>query len=382
MNRVLHTIADLHSSKGGPSRTVPNLCRALLLNGKWDPQIIVAASADDVIMHGPKDPLRAHIQSASREGMAAAIRRISAGVQRGRCIVHDHGVWLYNNVAAARMARRVGLPLMVSPRGMLEPWAFAHRAWKKRPAWWLYQRPLLSGAAAFHATSEEEALNLRRLGLRQPVAVISNGVDEPGDTAMHAVAGQRQALFLSRLNVKKGVLELLDAWASVRPAGWRLLLVGPDEDGYRAQVEARIAQHELAPMVTVCGEVADRAKWQLYADSDLFVLPSFSENFGVVVAEALVSGLPVITTTGTPWQGLVEHDCGWWVAPRAVELGQALAHATSLDSAELRAMGQRGRAWARSAFAWPGIGRAMAGVYDWLAAGAPRGTAPECVMLD
>ena len=143
------------------------------------------------------------------------------------------GLWLPSNHAAARAARRAGRPFIVSTRGMLAPWSLAQSRWKKRFGWTLYQRRDLHSAALFHATAEQEAEDVRRVGLRQPVALIPNGVDLPGRYGTDRPKGEaRQALFLSRIHPKKGLLNLVQAWAAVRPEGWELVLAGPDADGH------------------------------------------------------------------------------------------------------------------------------------------------------
>ena len=206
-------------------------------------------------------------------------------------VVHDNGLWRPNNHAVARSARQNGWPLMVSPRGMLEPWALAQGRWKKRLAWSLYQGRDLRGAVCLHATaaSEAESILARLPGAR--IRTIANGVDIP--RLQHREAGEkreRTVLFLSRLHPKKGLPMLLNAWQAVKPAGWRLRIVGHDEAGYAAEVRRVTEDLGLSDTVTVESELHGRAKTDAYFGADLFVLPSYSENFGIVVAEALAHG--------------------------------------------------------------------------------------------
>ncbi len=373
MKRVVHTIHSIEADKGGPSRTVPRLCRELAADGRWQPLLVTTRPT-------PSDQAGLVVQGPLSGSFRRAIAdRLSASADGPR-LLHDHGVWLRSNATAAMQARRSGVPLVVSPRGMLEPWALGHGAWKKQLALALYQLPLLRTARGLHATSEEEAANLRTLGLRQPIAVIANGVDVPVMTARRPTP-QRTALFLSRLNVKKGLLPLLEAWAHVRPAGWRLQIVGPDEGGYASIVKAAIAQLGLHELVQMLPEADDQAKWALYRDAELFVLPSFSENFGVVVAEALAAGLPVVTTTGMPWAGTVSRQCGWRIEPTVAALQPVLQQATTMPPAALAEMGARGREWMAESYSWSAIGTAMATFYDWLVDGARPETAPPFVRL-
>jgi glycosyltransferase involved in cell wall biosynthesis len=226
-----------------------------------------------------------------------------------------------------------------------------------------------------------EADHLRALGLTAPIAVVPNGVPLPDTWKQRAPSnGQpRQALFLSRIHPKKGLLNLMDAWAAVRPSGWRLVVAGPDEQGHRAEVERRARAQGVAADVTFTGPVDDDAKWALYRASDLFVLPTFSENFGVVVAEALACGVPALTTTGAPWRVLAAARCGWWVAPEVAALTDALRDATARSDAERLAMGQRGRALVEARFSWNQVAADLHAAYRWLL-GESR--LPACVRLD
>lgn len=303
-------------------------------------------------------------------------RAVSASVPS---LLHDHGIWLPPNRYVASMARRRGIPLVIHPRGMLEPWALAHRAWKKSIAMRLYQRKNLELAALFFVTAEQELASLRRLGLRQPVAVLPNGVDLPPLPAAGAsrrMHSPRNAVFLGRIHPKKGLLNLVEAWSRLRPADWRLRLAGPDEGGHLDEVLQRVRALGLAGSIEHVGVVAGESTSALLASADLFVLPSHSENFGLVVAEALSHGVPVITTRGTPWEGLVTRRCGWWIEPTADALADSLRSAFALDAATLQAMGAKGRAYAAE-LDWTSIARQTAEVYRWV---LKRGSKPACVV--
>lgn len=282
-------------------------------------------------------------------------------------VIHDHGVWLPSNHGVARGARRLNRPRVVSPRGMLEPWALRHRRWKKKMAWWLYQRADLQSAAVLHATAEAEAAQFRQLGLHPPIRIIANGIALPEHAPdKRKPDGRRTALFLGRLHRKKGLPLLVEAWARVKPPGWRMRVVGPDEDGHRAEIAALVAAAGLGEIWEMPGPVNDADKWRCYAEADLFLLPSHSENFGMAVAEAMAAGLPVITTRACPWEGVRTRRCGWWVEPAAESLAAALREACALPGSELASMGERGREWMRSDFSWSKVAEEMASLYESL----------------
>jgi glycosyltransferase involved in cell wall biosynthesis len=282
-------------------------------------------------------------------------------------VMHDNGIWLMHNHRLARLAEERGIPRVVSTRGMLEPWALRHKRWKKRLAWWLYQQRDLKAAHCHHATAEAESNSVRQLCLGVPIRVIPNGVDVPqsrGDSRFRRTASEKTAIFLGRLYPVKGLPMLIDAWATVRPVGWRLRIVGPDEAGHRAQLEKAVAVAGLGEVISFAGPLSGSEKASAFAQADLYVLPTHSESFGVAIGEALAHGLPVLTTTRAPWSVLPERGCGWWVDPTVQGVVKGLRQATSLDAASLQAMGEKGRELVAEAFRWESVARQFVTMYE------------------
>lgn len=290
-------------------------------------------------------------------------------------VIHDNGIWLPHNHTLCRCATKLRVPRVVSTRGMLEPWALRHKAWKKRLAWQIYQRRDLRCAASHHATSDREADQLRRFALGVPITTIPNGIDLPCRPELCRPQGDRLtrkdkiALFLGRLYPIKGLPMLVEAWAQVRPKDWSLVIAGPDEAGHRAEIERLVRRYGLAQQVNFSGPVAPQDRLSIYATADLFILPSYSESFGMAVGEALACGLPVVTTTGTPWSQLTERGCGWRVAPTVESLASALRDATSSDALTLLDMGARGREYVAAEFGWSAVARRMIELYHNIVAG-------------
>lgn len=371
--RVLLTVPDLVASSGGPSRSVPALAAALARAGA-EVEIFTRNDPDGSYPRLAPDPALVTTHAVPvppgdfRDLRTAPLlrRALRTRLARGDIdLLHDAGIWLPSNHVAVAEARRAWVPYVISPRGMLEPWAIGFRAWKKRLAWRLFQRRDMLGAAALHATAAAEAESFRSLGLPLPIVTLPNGVElPPEDASPEASAGRpRTALFLSRIHPKKGLVELVQAWAEVRPPGWQLRLIGHDNTGHTPEVEAAIRTTGVGDCVRVEPAVEGDRRWSVYRSAELFVLPSHSENFGLVVAEALACGLPVITTTATPWAGLREQRAGWWIECGRDPLVPALREATGLPTDALRAMGRRGADWVRAEFSWDRIGRQMLAEY-------------------
>lgn len=286
-------------------------------------------------------------------------------------VIHDNGIWLPHNHRLAALATRNRIPRVVSTRGMLEPWAMNHKRCKKRLAWAFYQRHDLKLADVLHATAEAEATNLKQRKLGVPICMIPNGVDIPKqtrdiDSATSDTFSKNSvmtALFVGRIYPVKGLPMLIEAWARVRPTGWRLHIVGPDEAGHRAEVEEIVSAAGLGEVISFLGPLDGHAKSSAYYEADLFVLPTYSESFGMAIAEALAHGLPVLTTKGAPWPMLPEQRCGWWVESTVEGIIDGLREATSLDSATLQSMGAKGREMVIRDFGWGHTAKAFVAIY-------------------
>ncbi|MGB1254009.1 MAG: glycosyltransferase, partial [Candidatus Promineifilaceae bacterium] len=229
---------------------------------------------------------------------------------------------------------------------------------------------------------EDEAQAVRDLGLKSPVAIIPNGVNVPEQAAtpQRAPNHKRRILFLSRIHPKKGLINLVRAAAQLpKDVDWEIVIAGPSEDGYQQVVEAEVAALGLQDRFVFLGMVADQDKWAVYKSADLFILPTHNENFGIVVAEALASGIPAITTKGAPWQELEQHRCGWWVDITVDALATALQQSLSLSNQELAEMGARGRNLIINQYSWQHIATKMTQAYEWVL--GQQTTLPDCIHL-
>jgi glycosyltransferase involved in cell wall biosynthesis len=389
--RVIHTVCGIAERSGGPSRTVTSLCSSI---GRLGVSVDLVAGvdrySDDRLIRPDENSVNLQLVDSHRRGRIQFYPGFSRTLTRmldeqaQPTLIHDHGIWGHTNMAAWWSARNGGVPYVLSPRGMLEPWALKFKARKKKLAWMLYQQRIVASAAAVVATSEQECENVKRLFPKLPVAIIPNGVDLPvvADVSYGSTPNLTGStvLFMSRIHPVKNLTGLLHAWKLLIPEvanGWRLVIAGPDEAGHGQAVAVLVRELGLQDSVELIGPVGEDSKAAVYQSADVFVLPSFSENFGVVVAEALAYGLPVIATTGTPWQELPRRGCGWWVEPDPESLAGALAEAMGSTFEQRRARGKVGRAYAQEQFSWDGIGASTMALYEWLL--SERATRPDFV---
>lgn len=306
-------------------------------------------------------PLVGPVRFGYAPGLAKAVKMFNPQ------ILHVHGIWGYSAVAALRLNRNSCAKLVVSPHGMLAPAALRFSSGKKKLARRLFVNRFLSGAAMFHATCEAEAEDIRRFGLRQPIAIVPNGVDCPPQHKAMPRAGRRTVLSLGRLHPVKNLQLLLHAWATLQDThtDWDLKIVGPDEAGYRMELQSLADKLKLR-RISCEGQKDSAETWEAFAQAGLFVLPSLNENFAITVAEALASGVPVIASQGAPWQGLERNDCGWWVPAVLDAFRAAMAEAMSLSDQSREQMGENGKQWVRNDYTWPKIGTNLLECYGWI----------------
>jgi len=310
-------------------------------------------------------------------------------------LIEIHGVWEYTSCAAARAARRTGTPYIVNPTGVfMHPWRY--KSLKKSVYLRFLGNRMLNSASCIHATSEIEAAGCREAGITIPITIVPNGI-VPGDyldipnpaeveEKWPILKDREVLLFLSRISPEKGLDQcLLAVKRLIQKDGHKDLLfviAGPSIRGYTEKVKLLVELNGLKSNVFFPGLIQGREKLGLYGRSDLFVLPSYSENYGIVVAEAMACRTPVVTTTGTPWKELEETNTGRWVEPEKNALADAIGEILDLSLNEREEMGARAQALAFSDHTMENVARRMQTVYRCILQGKEIPLHPEPFVVE
>jgi glycosyltransferase involved in cell wall biosynthesis len=365
--RITHIVGSLESRYGGPSRSVRYLADATAENGH-DVEILTSAPTE----LPPENRGRLKVLTWRRgwPGALCPVPGLSRHLHASASdVVHHHGLWLRPLHYARRKAARDRIPLVVSPRGMMSTWAWRQHRAKKAFAACCIHPGAFAAVDGWHATSVEEAGEIKTLGFTQPVCVAPNGVESPDPSEVAAARAHWQAvipasttkpvaLFYSRFHHKKRIIELIDLWAAIAPENWVLLLVGVPEQFSVAQLREYVVRAGAVGKI----EVYDGANHPPpYAIASLFLLPSHNENFGLVVAESCANGVPVVVTDTTPWSGLQRGGMGWCVPWEQYET--ILRGALSEPGAQLRERGAQAREWVLREFSWRRSAQELANFY-------------------
>ena len=372
--KVLTFVSSIDLSSGGPSRSVPMLVKGLAELG-----------VDITLMTIRSDNMNVH----ALEGTIAKLKVLEPSFSRKEIaqylenekfhLIQIQSMWdlPYHKVMVE--ARKLGIPYIVTPRGMLEPWSLSQKKWKKKLAWWLYQRNDVQKSVCVFTTAKMEAEHVTNLGITTCKAVIPNGIETdsyPCKTSVDVV--KKQVLFLSRVHVKKGIEVLFEVWKQIHPdyEDWQLLVIGNGEAEYIHSLENRVECLGLKESIKILPPVFGNDKIQIYQESALFCLPSYSENFGMAIAEAMSCGTPVITTTNCPWNILNDTKTGWCIDLNVDNLERALREALSMNPTELYEMGQKASKLIYENFDYRNVTRKTLCLYEWLLGGGEK---PEFV---
>jgi glycosyltransferase involved in cell wall biosynthesis len=339
--------------------------------------------------HEPPSAQRIGGLDAAIRGMEAALKALGHEViiNPNRSappadVAHFHGLWQPAFRAAARSYQRRKVPCVVSPHGMLEPWAWRHKRWKKLPYWHFVEVPWVRRAACVLATAPSEARRLSKFLPKTFIEVLALGLT--GDTSPAYQAARAKLgwalddlvlLFLSRIHEKKGLDLLLEALTGVDPLppSCKLVIVGPEEQPEYADRCRRFAAANAArlPRIEWIGPAWGDDRWPYLQGADLFCLPTHSENFGLVVLEACQVGTPVLTTTTTPWADVLRGHGGYSAEPN-VESIRAELQRFFAQGCATEVTREKVAQWARQTYDWRVLGPRYVALYERLAADTAR----------
>jgi glycosyltransferase involved in cell wall biosynthesis len=315
---------------------------------------------------------------AALQSLSGALQQTGIGVDydfSADGVAHFHGLWQPQFRSIAHECLRQNVPFVVSPHGMLEPWAWRHKWWKKWPYFYAIEKRWVSRAACILATAPSEAECLRRFFPHSRVEWLPLGMtgDARPDYAGARVRlgwsqHERVLLFLSRLHQKKGLDLLLRALAQLGAgAATRLVVVGDGDAAYVSQVRALAESlHPKLPKTEFVGAVWGDARWDYFRGADLFCLPSHSENFGLAVLEACQVGTPALTTNTTPWGTLLGQERAFICKPDVTSIRNSLADFFRQGPWPSAKRGTLSK-WTHENFAWPVLAERYAALYRSLA---------------
>jgi glycosyltransferase involved in cell wall biosynthesis len=372
--KVLHVVPSFYPAfhYGGPIISVYELCAGLRRQGCEVRVLTTDANGLGAVLDVVKDapvtlPPGFSVRYCSRifrHSVSPGLLRLLVPSIRWADVVHLTAVYNFPTLPTLAACRWLAKPLVWSPRGALQRWQSSRRPLLKA-GWESVCRRLAPEGMVLHVTSQREAEESGAQFPRARSVVIPNGVELPPRLDHHNGSGGLRLLFLGRIDPKKGIENLLAACQLLsnldRP--WSLTIAGSGDGSYTAGLEEGARHLGLRERISFAGEVRGQAKANLFAASDLAVFPSHTENFAMVVAEALAHGVPVIASTGTPWSGVEAHGCGLWVENDPVTLAAAIERMSQMPLGE---MGERGRRWMEEEFAWETVAREMLKLYGKL----------------
>jgi glycosyltransferase involved in cell wall biosynthesis len=382
--KILHVLPSLSYKLGGPTQAALNTVRALRDLG-IDAEIATTNDDEADLLDVPTGhqvdyngiPVWFFSRLARLKEFIPSIGLTQwlATHLREYDIIHTHYLFCYAPTVAAKLAHHHNIPYITRTIGQLSPWALQQSQRKKQIYSRLIERPTLNRAAAIHCTTSAEAEDARQFGVTAPTLVLPLGVnDVPAipDAAEQLrdhyclPSGCKIVLFLSRLHEKKRPDFLLRVFAQLnpKPHDYHLLLAGAGDADYCDRLKALTHVLGISDSVTFAGFVSGVAKDILLQGSDLFALPSYSENFGIAVAEALVAGLPVVITPEIQISSAIQEATAGLVVP-GHQSDWVSALSKLLTSSELRqTLGQNGKQLAQDQYSWPQISLKLAQTYQ------------------
>lgn len=289
-------------------------------------------------------------------------------------IYHVQGLWQYLGHSVATFAHKHQKPYLITLRGMMYPQAMAHSALIKKISLALYQRNDLQCAACIQATCIEEMNYYRQLGFTTPVAILPNPIEITG--IIDRPIRQRDCLrfgYLGRIHPRKHIERLIYAFDALRNElnDTELLIIGADDKQYEEFLRKEVEQLHLKN-VRFTGFLTGKEKDEAIMSLSYLVVPSDFENFGNIVTEALVRGVPVIASKGMPWKDLEDYHCGWWINNNQDTINDAIMMAYNTSEEDRIRMGMNGKKLMHDKYSVEVLGGKMKQLYEWILNGGEK----------
>lgn len=378
--KLLYTIPGLSINSGGPTTCTYNLVKGmrglnvdvdiltLLPNNPVDKII----GTDDFIKTIPNDAFTPFAISRNFR------KYLTEHIQYD--LYHANAIWNDTTHATLQCARKQDKPCVIAPHGMLYPQALQISSWKKKIALELFQRKDLQQATCIQATCMQEMQHIRNFGLTNPIAVVPNCLKiDINEAAKDTIYSKRRFGFVGRLHRIKNIDGLLNAWKKLNSLTKEseLFITGNGDIEYEKELRQIIADHHFNNVVFT-GFLTGKELTETIRTLDFLVLPSHSENFGMVVPEALTQGVSVIASKGTPWEELNTHHCGWWVDNDLDTLAATIEIAINTPEEERKRMGENGKRLVIENYSVEKVAKKMIRLYEWILNGGEK---PEFVYL-
>ena len=300
-------------------------------------------------------------------------------------IIHQQGIWLYDSYVTQYFRKRNLVKTIITPRGMLDPWAVDNNKWKKKIVSLLYENENLRRADCIHALNVSEYQSIRAFGLKNPVAIIPNGITMPGAFSIRHDHKRKVLLFVGRIHPKKGLMELIDGLRIVKGQRpdlldqWRVRIAGWDQLGHIELLKEKVDEYNLNEIISFIGPVLGDEKMKEHLEADAFVLTSFSEGLPMSVLEAWSYKLPVVMTDQCNLPDGFKSESAIRVTTEPESIARGLIRLFSLSDEERIAIGDNGYELVRKKYEWNHIADMTIELYEWLLKGGGK---PEFVILD
>lgn len=307
-----------------------------------------------------------HIRN-KRLGYIPGVQRLLSSLNQYD-LYHIQGIWQYLGHSVATYARQLHKPYIITLRGMLYPQALAHSAVIKKISLALYQRKDLQRAACIQTTCIEEMEHYRKLGFTNPVAILPNPIETKGIIDRPIQQNNRIRIgYLGRVHPRKRIERLIYAFDALRNKSTDvdLIIIGADDIQYEQFLKNEVKRLKLTN-VYFTGFLSGNEKDKAIMSLSYLAVPSDFENFGNIVTEALVRGVPVIASKGMPWHELETYNCGWWIDNDQKTINQTILKAISLPEEERIQMGENGKKLIQNNYSVYILGEKMKQLYEWI----------------